>query len=273
MPGRTRGGALGGQTLMQGRGRSRLYSHDRKRGPSSRDRGQRVGSRLLTAIALILLLAIAVSLVLYATLPDVSDAETRVQALLHAHGGVDTGLPLPSRVGRAIVAIEDERFYTHHGIDLLALLRAAHVDLTTPEVQGGSTITQQLAKALYVRDDHSLRAKAQMLGLAVELEGHYSKTQILEMYLNAIYYGDGHWGIDQASRAYFGLSPRTLGWADASLLAGLPQAPSAYALTRHFARARARQRHVLTALVRSGVLTQQAADAAYAAAATVMHTP
>ncbi len=235
--------------------------------PSRPQRGRRRWPRLfirLIAVVVALLLVLSAAGVVYlSTLPGVGDAEARVGVVLRPTRGRDTGLPVPTRVGQAVVAIEDERFYRHHGIDLVGVLRAAHVDLAHgAALQGGSTITQQLAKALYVTDNHTLGAKLRMMGVAVKLELRYSKAQILEMYLNSIYYGDGQWGVTQASRTYFGRSPRALDWTQASLLAGLPQAPSAYDPTRHIALAHARQQQVLNALVRTGVLSRATADVA-----------
>ncbi|HVA91861.1 MAG TPA: biosynthetic peptidoglycan transglycosylase, partial [Chloroflexota bacterium] len=137
-------------------------------------------------VGLIVLLTVG-GVCFLARLPDVGDAEARVAALLRAHHGIDSGLAIPTRLAQSIVAVEDERFYAHHGIDMLGLLRAGQVDLLHQSMrEGGSTITQQLAKVLYVRDDHSLGAKLQMIGLALKLERRYSKAEILEMYLTAI---------------------------------------------------------------------------------------
>jgi len=199
-----------------------------------------------------------------AMLPNVGDAEARVATVLAAHGGTDTGMPPPRKVGQAIIAIEDRRFYQNHGIDVVSVVRAVWDVLTTGSPQGGATISQQLAKALYVPDDHTVGAKLRTAGVAVKLDLEYSKPQILEMYLNAIYFGDGQWGVAQASRAYFGRPPEDLDWAEASLLAGLPQAPSIYDPTRHFDLARQRQQDVLAAMVDTGVLSANEAHAAYA---------
>ncbi len=219
---------------------------------------------LLLASIIAVLFGVAASIVALAVLPDVGDAEARVAGVLRAHEGSDTGMPLPGKVAQSVVSIEDRRFYVNHGIDPVSLVRVAWSTLTTGSPQGGATISQQLAKVLYVDDDHTLGAKLLTAGLAVKLELRYSKAEVLEMYLNAVYYGDGHWGIAQASRGYFGKSPEALDWAEASLLAGLLQAPSAYDPTRHFDLARQRQQNVLAALVRDGVLTQTQAGASYA---------
>lgn len=146
------------------------------------------------------------------TLPAVGDAEQRVATIERRHHGRDTGLPLPARLAAATVAIEDERFYTHGAIDALAIGRAAWSTATSDSDPGGSTITQQLAKALYVRSPESLAVRLQAIGLATKLEQRYSERRILEMYLNAIYYGHGYWGARQASRGYFGVSVDRLTW-------------------------------------------------------------
>lgn len=209
-------------------------------------------------------LAVTVGSIFLASLPDVGDAPQRVARILAEHGGADTGLPLPSKVSQAIVAIEDRRFYSHPGIDFIGVAHAAWNMLTTGSPQAGATIAQQLAKNLYIPDEDTLSSKLDQVGVGVKLEMAYSKEQVLGMYMNAIYYGEGQWGIVQASQHYFGKAPDDLDWAEASLLAGLPQAPSAYAPSTHLDLAKQRQRLVLNALVRAGALTKDEADAAYA---------
>lgn len=231
--------------------------------PLRPSRKRRWGPLLLLVPAAGLLLGLIGINVFLATLPSTRDAEARVDDILRHSGARDGGSPPPLYIGRATVAIEDRRFYNHHGIDTMGILRAGWAFVSGQPLQGGDTITEQLAKVLYVGDDHSFRRKLTAMGLAITLEQHYSKSQILEMYLNAIYYGDGQWGAEQASEAYFGKPPDELDWAEASLLAGLPQAPSAYDPTRHFDLARQRQRQVLAALVSTGALTTARAAAAY----------
>lgn len=196
-----------------------------------------------------------------ASLPTVAGAQARVAMLLAAHQGVAEAAPAPRRIAEAVVAVEDRRFYLHHGIDTVGLLRAGWYELTTGSPHGGATITEQLAQALYLPSDHGLASHLEKAGLAIKLERRYTKAQILAMYLNAVYYGDGQWGIVQASETYFGVAPSDLTWAEASMLAGLPNAPSAYDPLHHFALARQRERLVLIALAHTGVLTQAEAAA------------
>jgi membrane peptidoglycan carboxypeptidase len=214
-------------------------------------------------LTFVLIVALAAGVYL-ASLPSVSDAGARVAALLAEHGGVAVATPLPTRVTEATIAVEDHRYYLHHGIDSLGLLRAGWYLITTGSPHGGATITEQLAQLLYEPNADSVRAHIRKAGLAIKLERRYSKTEILTMYLNAAYYGDGQWGVVQASRTYFGVSPDALSWAEASMVAGLPNAPSAYNPLQHYDLARQRQRLVLIALVDNGTLTPSTASAIFA---------
>jgi membrane peptidoglycan carboxypeptidase len=141
--------------------------------------------------------------------------------------------------------------------------RAALATLQTGQDPGGSTIPQQLAKQLYAHGS-GLSETLREIGLGIVLSLHYSKAQILDMYLNAIYYRHGYWGDVAAARGYFGRDPNGLDWAQASLLAGLPQAPSAYDPLEHLRLARLRQHHVLDRLVVNHYLNRAQANAAYA---------
>lgn len=149
----------------------------------------------------------------------------------------------------AIVAIEDHRFYSHGPIDAIALVRATVTNLYQKEVvQGGSTLTQQVAKNIYFENDQNFIRKVAELFVAYQLEQAYSKDDILELYVNVIYYGDGNYGIFEASQNYFNKFPSELTFDEATLLAGLPQAPSAYALSTNYERAKKRQTEVIEAL-------------------------
>ncbi len=200
-----------------------------------------------------------------ASLPSVGDAPQRVQAILRAHHGVSAGMPPPQKVGQAIVAVEDQRFYSNHGIDAPSMLHFTWGYVTTGSTQAaGATITEQLVKRLYVREPTTLAGKLEMMGLALKMNQAYTKPQILSMYLDAIYYGHQAYGIAQASETYFHTTPNQLNWGQASMLAGLPQAPSVYDPFKRFDLARERQQHVLSRLVATGALTSAQAAAAYA---------
>ena len=134
---------------------------------------------------------------------------------------------IPEVVRDAVIAIEDQRFYDHTGLDLRALLRAAYVDATTGEVvEGGSTITQQLVKKLYVGDEQTIGRKIREAYLAWKLEQRLSKDRILTRYLNTVYFGNGAYGIKAASEVYFGKQPLEVTLPEAALLAGLISSPS-----------------------------------------------
>ena len=149
----------------------------------------------------------------------------------------------------AIVAIEDHRFYEHGAFDFISLVRATFINMKTKEVtQGGSTLTQQVGKNLYFNNNRTFIRKVAELFVALDLERIYSKDDILELYVNIVYYGDGNYGIKEASENYFDNTPAELSYDEATLLAGLPQAPSAYALNSHYDRAKQRQSEVIEAL-------------------------
>jgi penicillin-binding protein 1A len=164
----------------------------------------------------------------------------------------------------AVVAVEDRRFWSHPGIDPEGLLRAAWVDLTAGHVvQGGSTLTQQVAKTLFLTNARTTKRKVQELLLTLWLERHFTKQEILEIYLNRVYLGAGAWGMDAAAKTYFGVSARRVTLAQAAVLAGLPRAPSRFNPRVNPAAARARAKEVLGTMVESGAITaEQAATAA-----------
>ena len=170
----------------------------------------------------------------------------------------------------ATISIEDKDFYNHGAVNPVRLIAAGIYDvLHRSAAQGGSTITQQLVKNYLLADSASSRSfdrKARELILAVQLEQQYSKDQILEMYLNTIYYGNQAFGIEAAAETYFGMSAGKLDLAEASLLAGLPQQPTTFNpfLTEGYANAKLRQREVLDAMVRDSYITAAAANNAYA---------
>ncbi|HEY8288524.1 MAG TPA: PBP1A family penicillin-binding protein [Acetobacteraceae bacterium] len=171
---------------------------------------------------------------------------------------------LPPALPAAIVATEDRRFWHHPGIDPLGLARAAWVNLIAGRVvQGGSTLTQQVAKTLFLSNARTIRRKVQELLLTLWLEHSFTKREILEIYLNRVYLGAGAWGVDAAAKLYFGVSARRVTLWQAAVLAGLPRAPSRFNPRTSPAAATARAKDVLRAMVETGAITEaQARDAA-----------
>lgn len=171
----------------------------------------------------------------------------------------------PPALPAAVVAVEDRRFWHHYGIDPIGLLRAAWVNLLAGHVvQGGSTLTQQVAKTLFLSNARTIRRKVQELLLTFWLERHFTKTEILEIYLNRVYLGAGAWGMDAAAKTYFNVSARHLTLAQAAVLAGLPRAPSRFNPRVNPAAAIARGKEVLAAMVANGSITAAQAQAAAA---------
>jgi penicillin-binding protein 1A len=172
---------------------------------------------------------------------------------------------LPAFVPKAFIAIEDRRFYSHHGVDPVGLLRAAWANVSHRGVaQGGSTITQQLAKNLFLTQERTVGRKMQELVLALWLERKFSKAEILELYLNRVYFGSGAYGIEGAAQRYFGKSARQLRLAEAAMLAGLVKSPSRLAPSRNADRAERRAQRVLAVMTELGFVTDAMASAALA---------
>ena len=184
--------------------------------------------------------------------PSIQIVDMQGRAL--ARRGDLAGAPLPLRempsyVPKAFIAIEDRRFHEHYGVDPFGIGRAFVANVLHRSVaQGGSTITQQLAKNLFLTQERTINRKLQEALLALWLERKFSKTQILEMYVNRVYFGAGAYGIEQASQRYFGKSARTITLAEAAMLAGVVKSPSRLAPTRNFNGAERRAKSVLAAM-------------------------
>ena len=178
------------------------------------------------------------------------DAEGHLLATRGDMGGAVIPLrEMPSYVPKAFLAVEDRRFYEHYGVDPYGIARALKANLLRRAVsQGGSTITQQLAKNLFLTQERTVYRKLQEMLLAVWLERKFSKTQILELYLNRVYFGSGAYGIEQAAQRYFGKTAKQMSLPEAALLAGLVKSPSRLAPTRNFDGAEKRAKMVLDAM-------------------------
>lgn len=158
----------------------------------------------------------------------------------------------------AIIAVEDHRFKEHNGIDIITTTRSMLENIKEKDiVAGGSTITQQTGRLLYFTQEQRFTRKVAELFVAFDLEKLYSKDEILEIYVNVIYYGNGYYGIREASLGYFGKEPKDLTLDEASLLAGIPNAPSVYAPNKNLDLAKKRQSAVLSAMVKYDYITEE----------------
>ena len=172
---------------------------------------------------------------------------------------------IPRDLQDATIAIEDERFFSHPGIDFRGIARALYQNLRAGRItQGGSTLTQQLARNIYLTREKKLSRKLKEILLALQLERNYSKEQILELYLNQVYYGSGAYGVETASRIYFGKHVKDLTLADCALLAGLPQKPSTYSPHENLEGAIKRRNAVLARMAALGYVTSEQCDEAKA---------
>ena len=161
----------------------------------------------------------------------------------------------------AIVAIEDRRFYDHWGFDMTGMARATLVNIQHGRIEeGASTITQQLVKNLFLANEQTFTRKAQELLLALDIENAYSKDEILEMYLNVVYYGAGFYGINAAAEGYYGKTPAALNLPEASMLAGVPNAPSELSPFTNFIAAKKRQAIVLDTMTTQGLIDARTAE-------------
>lgn len=200
-------------------------------------------------------------LVLMAVTPSAAGAPSKVQAILAVHGAPGDAGHVPTKVGEALLATEDSRFYSDWAIDPNGTMRALWGLVTTNPNEGGATIEVQLAKMLYTPRRSDPLALAEQVAIAFKLDQDFSKTRILAMYLDAAYFGDGAYGIAQASLHYFGVQPEQLTWGQAALLAGLVQAPSRYDPHGHLRAALIRRGEVLGRLVAVGTLTPSEVEA------------
>lgn len=168
---------------------------------------------------------------------------------------------IPESMQQAVVAVEDRKFYNHWGFDMEGIFRASLVNLQYGQVrEGASTITQQLVKNLFLSQEQTMGRKAEEFVLAMDMELNYSKDEILELYLNTIYFGSGYYGIKEASQGYFGKEPAMLALPESAMLAGIPNAPSLYSPYVDFMLAKKRQFIVLDAMTAAGYLRESVAD-------------
>ena len=264
-----------------------------KRGPSKRNGAARSPLRRLIYWSLVLALWALIAVVgtiafAVSTLPPIQTLEVpkrpptieivgtdgRPLITRGEMSGTDISIKeLPPYLPRAFVAIEDRRFFSHFGIDPIGLIRAAAANVLRRGVsQGGSTITQQLAKNLFLTQERTLWRKMQEVVLALWLERRFSKTEILELYLNRVYFGSGAYGVEAAAQRYFGKPAREVKVAEAAMLAGLVKSPSRLAPSRNPDGAERRARAVLAAMTELGFVTETMAKSALAQPAHAIKT-
>jgi monofunctional glycosyltransferase len=163
---------------------------------------------------------------------------------------------IPQIYRNAVISVEDHRFYEHNGIDIIAICRAAVNDIKAMEfVEGGSTITQQLSKNIYFTQEKKITRKIAEVFMSFEIEKNYDKDEILELYLNTSYFGDGYYTVKEACRGYFNKELNEMTDYEAILLAGIPNAPSVYAPTKNPELAKQRQRQVMEKMIKYNYLT------------------
>ena len=168
---------------------------------------------------------------------------------------------IPQTYINAVISVEDHRFYNHCGIDVIAIARATINDIKEMSfVEGGSTITQQLAKNIYFTQEKRIERKVAEVFMAFDLEKNYKKDKILELYINTSYFGDNCYTLKEASKHYFNKEPKEMTDYECIMIAGVPNAPSVYAPTVNLKLAKERQRQVASKMVENGYLTQDEMD-------------
>lgn len=209
-------------------------------------------------------------------LPEVANVKPAASSQIYdVHGNLITTvhatenrLPVklsqvPKDLQNAFIATEDNRFYSHHGVDPIGIMRAIWVNIAHDGVaEGGSTITQQLARNAFLTQDRTLKRKIMEVMLAIRIEQYYTKQEILEMYLNQIYFGQGAYGVQAAAHVYFGKNVQDLDLAQSAMLAGLPQSPNYYSPLTNYKAGKARQAVVLGQMVKYDYIDQATADKA-----------
>lgn len=217
---------------------------------------------LIILIVIILLLAIYVKIGhdMYKEAISKKSIETMV-AEIKSKENYTTIDKLPQDYLNAVVAVEDRRFYLHRGVDIISIGRAIVTDIASFKLkEGGSTITQQLAKNTYFTQSKNFSRKVAEIYVALDFEEKYSKPEILELYLNYSYFGGGNYCVGDATKYYFNKTPDQMDLYESTLLAGIPNAPSVYDPKKNPDLAWQRQKQVLRKMIRANYLTQEQAD-------------
>lgn len=221
--------------------------------------------KLLLAILVIIIIAGSVFYLNGKKLYDAKLSEISLSDKVQSIKTDENFIPLselPIYYKNAVIAVEDHRYYNHGAIDIIALGRAVVSNIKQKNLkEGGSTITQQTAKNLYfISEDDVVNRKIAEGILSFELEKKYSKDEILELYVNTIYFGDGYYGIKEACKGYLNKDPKDMTLYDATMLAGVPNAPSVYAPTINFDLTQSRQKKVVSSMLEYKYISQSEAD-------------
>jgi membrane peptidoglycan carboxypeptidase len=220
-----------------------------------RGRGRRYLKRAVISLATVLVVLALAAGVLWVITPSADEATQLAAAQARQHGIAYPGPAVPPNFARPLIATEDHRFYSEPGVDLLAVGRVVWAEVTNGSDQGGATLEQQLAKLLYTPTETGFNAELKQVVLAVKLNLAYSKQQILGLYAEAAYYGNGYYGLEAASCGYFGHPAKDLTVTQGAMLAGVVNAPSVDDPVSDPANARARLEHVIARMVAVGYLT------------------
>jgi len=258
-----RGAASSGTNSARATGGQGMGTSDT--GGSARRPRRLMRRTLIVLLSLVLVGVVAFGGLLLVT-PSVGNARALARAQDRSHHVAFPGPPVPPRFAASIEATEDHRFGYEPGVDPFAIARVTASWLTGGGTadQGGATIYQQLAKLLYTGTRIGANIELEQIGLAVKLWMSYSSQQVLQMYSDVAYFGNGDYGIAAASCGYFGVPPASMSWPQAALLAGLVQGPSEDDPLQHPVQARQREVHVIGRLAATGEITQQQAQAALA---------
>lgn len=223
--------------------------------------------KFLKALLILILIGISLSLLvigngynMYKEAIDKISIENKVKEIQSKENYTRIS-ELPQMYINAVISVEDHRFYKHPGIDIIAIGRSVVNDIKTMSfAEGGSTITQQLAKNIYFTQEKKIERKIAEVFMAFDIEKRYNKDEILELYLNTSYFGDGYYTVKEASIGYFGKEPIKMSDSECIMLAGIPNAPSVYAPTKNPELAKQRQKQVIEKMIKNKYITQEEAD-------------
>lgn len=223
--------------------------------------------KILKLIMIIILIILAVSSIyikkgydIYINAIEKTSVEEKIEQIKKKKNYTEIS-EMPEMYKNAVLAVEDHRFYKHKGIDIISIGRAVVNDIKSRGFEeGGSTITQQLAKNIYFTQEKKIERKIAEVFMSAELEKKLKKDEILELYLNTSYFGDGKYTVREASKHYFNKEPSEMSDYESIMLAGIPNAPSVYAPTKNPELAKKRQKQVINKMIKYKYLTKKQAD-------------